>query len=264
MILTDRFVAVHEPKTGGTFVTSALFQLYGAKWSLRNRLASAFGRDLIVRGEHGTFVFTNNKHGGCNQIPPSYRDRPILASVRNPYDLYVSQYEFGWWKRREYLRYYRRVPGFQSRFSHFPDLSFPEYMELADAAFHTLQNDRFGHEHGPGLYTEQFVKFYSKEPEKVYARLDAHYIDSESYRRDLHDLRFVRTDRLSLDLYEFLVGMGFEPRDVEFIQGLGRILPQGKGRAAHQRWETYYTDELKRSVRERDRLVFAIFPHFDV
>jgi hypothetical protein len=98
----------------------------------------------------------------------------------------------------------------------------------------------------------------------VYARIDDAYIASQAYRRDLHDLRFVRTDRLSLDLYELLVGMGFDASDVEFIKGLGRILPQGKGRAADQRWETYYTDELKRSVRERDRLVFAIFPHFDV
>ncbi len=260
MILTDRFVAVHEPKTGGTFVTSALFQLYGVPWNLRTRLASAFGRDVVARGKYGTFVFTNNKHGGCNEIPETYRDRPILASVRNPYDLYVSQYEFGWWKRREFLSYYRRVPDFERRFARFPDLSFAEYMELTGAAFRTLRNDRFA----PGLYTEQFVRFYFKSPQKAYARIDDSYIASESYRNDMHDLRFVRTDRLNLDLYEFLAGIGFDARDVEFIVELDRVLPQGKGRSADQRWEAYYTDELKRSVRERDRLVFAIFPCFDV
>lgn len=259
MILTDRFVAVHEPKTGGTFVASALFRLFGAEWNLRNKLASAFGRDVVVRGKYGTFVFTSNKHGGCNEIPASYRGRPILASVRNPYDLYVSQFEFGWWKRREFLSWYRRVPDFEQRFPRFPNLSFPEYMELTDAAFRTFPNPR-----GLGLYTEQFVKFYFREPEAAYARIDDAYISSEAYRRDLHDLRFVRTDRLNLDLYEFLIGMGIEPRDAEFIRGLGRILPQGKGRAAGGRWEAYYTPELKRSVRERDRLVFTIFPHFDV
>ena len=257
MILTDRFVAVHEPKTGGTFVTSALFRLYGAEWNLRNRLASSLGRDIVARGKYGSFRFTNNKHGGCNEIPPAWRGRPILASVRNPYDLYVSQYEFGWWKRREFLSYYRRVPGFRRRFPRFPDLSFPEYMELADAAFRTCSDGRLG------LYTEQFVRFYFKAPEDALARIDDAYITSEGYRRDLHDLRFVRTDRLNQDLYEFLVGTGFDARDAGFIQGLGRVLPRGKGRAADARWQTYYTDELKRSVRERDRLVFAIFPGFD-
>lgn len=257
MILTDQLVAVHQPKTGGTFVTSALFRLYGAPWSLRNRLASAFGRDVVARGKHGTFVFTRNKHGGCNEIPAAWRDRPILASVRNPYDLYVSQYEFGWWKRREFLRWYRRVPDFERRFRRFPNLSFPEYMELTDTAFRTLPNDL-------GLYTEQFVKFYFKAPEEAYARIDDAYIASASYRRDMHDLRFVRTHRLNQDLYDALIGLGFDARDAEIVLGLGRILPQGKGRAADQRWETYYTDELKRSVRERDRLVFAIFPCFDV
>jgi hypothetical protein len=258
MILTDRFVAVHEPKTGGTFVTSALFRLYGARWNLRNRLASALGRDIVARGKYGAFRFTNDKHGGCNQVPAAWRDRPILASVRSPYDLYVSQYEFGWWKRREYLPYYRRVPDFRSRFPRFPDLSFREYMELAGAAFRTFQDGRLG------LYTEQFVKFYFKSPREVLARIDDAYIATEAYRRDLHDLRFVRTDRLNQDLYDFLVGMGFDARDAGFVKELGRILPQGRGRAADAGWETYYTEELKRSVRERDRLVFAIFPCFDV
>ncbi|MEA2563612.1 MAG: hypothetical protein QOH06_5116 [Acidobacteriota bacterium] len=260
MILTDRFVAVHEPKTGGTFVTSALFRLYGAQWNLRNRLASAFGRNVVASGKYGTFVFTNNKHGGCNEIPEAWRGRPILASVRNPYDLYVSQYEFGWWKRREFLRYYRRVPDFERRFPRFPELSFPEYMELTGAAFRTLRNERYD----PGLYTEQFVKFYFKQPEEVYARIDDAYIASQAYRRDMHDLRFVRTDRLNQDLYDFLVGMGFDPADAEPVLGLGRILPQGKGRTADKRWQTYYTDDLKSSVRERDRLIFAVFPFFDV
>jgi hypothetical protein len=258
MILTDRFVAVHEPKTGGTFVTSALFRLFGAEWSLRTRIASSLGWDVVARGRYGTFRFTSNKHGGCNEIPAAWRDRPILASVRNPYDLYVSQYEFGWWKRREYLSYYRRVPDFRRRFPRFPDLSFPEYMELTHAAFRKLGDDRLG------LYTEQFVRFYCKAPEDVFARIDDAYIAAEAYRRDLHDLHFVRTDRLNQDLYDFLIGMGFDARDAGAVLELPKILPQGKGRAASQRWETYYTDELKRSARQRDRLVFAIFPHFDV
>jgi len=264
VILTDRFVAVHEPKTGGTFVASALFELYGARWNLRTRLASALGRNLVTRGKHGTFVFTNNKHGGCNEVPQGWRGRPILASVRNPYDLYVSQYEFGWWKRRSFLSWYRRVPDFERRFPRFPDLSFPEYMELTGAAFRTLRNDRFGGERGPGLYTEQFVKFYFKSPEEAFARLDDAYIAAQTYRDDMYDLRFIRTERLNQDLYEFLIGMGFGPGDAGIVLKLGRILPQGKGRPAGARWETYYTEELKRSVRERDRLVFAIFPEFDV
>jgi hypothetical protein len=33
MIFTDRFVYVHEPKTGGTFVTSMLFRLYELRWT---------------------------------------------------------------------------------------------------------------------------------------------------------------------------------------------------------------------------------------
>ena len=40
MIFTDRFVYVHEPKTGGTFVTSMLFRLYGLRWTRWTRSAA--------------------------------------------------------------------------------------------------------------------------------------------------------------------------------------------------------------------------------
>jgi hypothetical protein len=33
MVITDKFVYIHKPKTGGTFVTSALLKLYDGKWS---------------------------------------------------------------------------------------------------------------------------------------------------------------------------------------------------------------------------------------
>ncbi len=34
MVVTDKFVYIHKPKTGGTFVTDALLRLYEGKWNL--------------------------------------------------------------------------------------------------------------------------------------------------------------------------------------------------------------------------------------
>lgn len=277
MLFTDKFVYVHEPKTGGTFVTSALFQLYGLKWSrlvhLKNML---LGEVRATCPKYGTLRHNNNKHGGCNEIPAAERAKPVLATVRNPFDLYVSQYEFGWWKRGEFMRYYRAVPGFERDYAHFPDLSFAQYIRLANAAF-TVAGDghKDANETGSGaspasarvgLHTEQFVKFYFRSPRAALARIarDDDYVSSQAYRADMHDLRFIRTDNLNRGLYDFLSGMDYEHRDIEFILGLGKILPRGRGRSGEQKWERYYTPELKRDIRHKERFIFALFPEFDV
>ena len=106
MIITDRFTFVHVPKTGGTFVSSVLFRLYHVRWTWVTHLISSMKRNLVYKRDYGTFIYNNNKHGTCAEIPPEHLHKPVLMVIRNPYDLYVSQYEFGWWKRKEFLPYY--------------------------------------------------------------------------------------------------------------------------------------------------------------
>ena len=159
MIFTDRFVYVHEPKTGGTFVTSMLFRLYGLRWTRWTHLRNAlFGRVRCRHPRYGALVHDSNKHGGCNEIPPPQRGKKVLATVRNPFDLYVSQYEFGWWRRAEFLRHYEALPRFREEYPNFPDLSFAEYVQLSNAALRPLSGGVRGvSDEGPGLITEQFL-----------------------------------------------------------------------------------------------------------
>src|ERR1044072_2714963 len=204
MIFTDKFVYVHEPKTGGTFVTSMLFRLYGLRWTRWTHLRNAvFGE---VGGKHlryGSLIHNSNKHGGCNEIPQRQRGKKILATVRNPFDLYVSQFEFGWWKRSEFLKFYESVPNFRRDYSNFPDLDFAAYVRLSNAAFCSLAN---GHasETTPGLITEQFLKFYFRDPRAAYAELRAGA--NGTHVPDMHDLHFIRTDDLNRGLFDFLAG----------------------------------------------------------
>ncbi len=259
MIVTDKFVYVHQPKTGGSFVTTALFRLHGVSWNLLVHARSAIRKDLAFRRKYGTFIIHNNKHGGCNEIPARHARDRILATVRNPYDLLVSQYEFGWWKRREFLEYYRAVPGFARDYPRFPDLAFAEFVELTDRAF----RPRAGGESGPGLMTREFVEFYFKAPREILGRLDDQYVAARGFAADMHPVHFLRQESLNRDLHAFLAGIGYDPADLGFIHGMGRVLPGGKGRGPDQRWERYYTPELKQRVRQREGLLFAIFPEFD-
>jgi hypothetical protein len=186
--------------------------------------------------------------------------------VRNPYDLYVSQYEFGWWKRREFGKYYAAVHDFERRFPRFPELSFAEYVTLNNEAFRSFTPAEKNDEDAFGWQTEQFFKYYFRNPPQAYTRAqaDEDYITSDEYHADLFDVHFIRTDDLNCGLHEFLSRMNYETDDIEFVLSTGKILPQGKGRTSEQKWERYYTPELKRDIRHKERLIFKLFPSFDV
>jgi len=265
MIFTDKFVYVHEPKTGGTFVTSMLFRLYGLHWTRWTHVRNAlFGEVGSKHPRYGSLVHNSNKHGGCSEIPEPQRGKKILATVRNPFDLYVSQYEFGWWKRSEFLKFYEAVPNFSREYSNFPDLDFAAYVRLSNAAFRSLAN---GHapENTPGLITEQFLKFYFRDPRAAYAKLKGGaYVANGTHLADMHDLHFIRTDDLNHGLFDFLSQNDYAPADISFILGEEKILPRGKGRKAEQKWDRYYTAELKETVRRKEEFIFKLFPEFDV
>lgn len=258
MIFTDRFVYVHEPKTGGSFVTEALLRLYGLRWSRRLRLEAMLrGQAARTHGRYGRFVYHNLKHGTYAQVPAPHRDKPVLATVRGPYEMYVSQYEFGWWRRREMRRHFAAVPGFARRFPRFPDLSFPDFVELWDAAMGDADPQ------GRGAWTRQFIRYYFRDPRRALALPDAVLADAEARRAEMPRVHFVRTERLREGVQDFLLEQGYRPADVAFIRQMERVLP-GRGRREDQRWERYYTPELRDRVRRRERLLLRMVPDFDV
>lgn len=74
MLIHDRFVFLHVPKTAGTFLRRVLHEEVPGCEPLPGMPGSA--------------------HYGWDQIPEEAADRPVLAFVRNPWDWYVSWYSF--------------------------------------------------------------------------------------------------------------------------------------------------------------------------
>lgn len=68
MLITDRFVFVHVPRTGGTFLS---------------RLAIDHLR-----------VLRHTSHQGVQYLPEEYADLPVFTVIRNPWDWYVSWYHW--------------------------------------------------------------------------------------------------------------------------------------------------------------------------
>ena len=72
MILSEHFVFLHLPKTGGSFVRELCTHYAPPAWKVR----------LL------------DNHPTIRDIPPEYANLPIFGFVRNPFDWYVSWYTY--------------------------------------------------------------------------------------------------------------------------------------------------------------------------
>jgi hypothetical protein len=272
MIVTGRLVYIHMPKTGGTFTTEVLVRLHEERQPLRVRIwrRARRGGQSSSPSKYGWLDDLEPKHGTCHDIPVEHRSKPILSTVRSPFEWYVSQYEFGWWTRT-FLYHPEEhptpvgyaieevLPAYRASHPHFPDLSFSEFLDLCAAAS-TIYDDPSSQP--VGLYTHGLLQFYFRNPEQARRSLDPSYFESGRFRSDLFDVDFVETHQLAAQLYRQLPAYGYEPSDLEFIHTLGQVLPEGRGRREDQRWESYYDRPLLDRVRALDWPIFAMFPSF--
>ena len=71
MIVTDKFVFVHLPRSGGTFVSEVIRKFFPSAHEIGYHLPRAL-------------------------LPREYSNLPVLGAVRNPWDFYVSWYHHVW------------------------------------------------------------------------------------------------------------------------------------------------------------------------
>ena len=127
-----------------------------------------------------------------------------------------------------------------------------------------FRDDRLAAPFRPGWHTEQFIRFYCHEPRTVFASLDEEALESRRYQQALFPLRFLRSEFLNQQLHDFLIGLGMPRERIAFILDEPKVFPEGGSRDEASRWQDHYTPELKRFVRSRERLLFEMFPEYDV
>ena len=271
MILGDRFVYIHYPKTGGTFVSAMLHKLHadkGYKTRLTRFLGVTFGKTGGGIIDTDRYKAYPKKHSGCHQIPASFRAKPIMSTIRNPYDLYVSMYEYGWWKTNpEYLAC--DFSKLLDCYPHFPEISFNDYLFIANNwEFQELKTPNLEPEKFLGRITRDFMfRFFKKPLPTILATIDESYIASQKYREDMFDVHFLKTNSLNQELFVFLENVGYDAKKLNFIIEHDKIVPPtapNSGRRGKEKWEKYYTSETKQIVRQKERILFSLFPEFDI
>ena len=112
-----------------------------------------------------------------------------------------------------------------------------------------------------GVDTLHFVRFFAPDPERALSCLTSATVDSGTALEDLADVHFLRFERLTEDLLEYLLEVGFSERSLDFVGQLPRINAADSRRG--RTWRDYFTPELEAAYRSRERLLFRLTEELD-
>ncbi len=246
MLITPDFVFVHMPKTGGTFVTEMLRLVYGAK-----------------------ALETGRKHGTCDEIPAADRDKPILSVIRSPFDRYVSQYHYGWWKTHP--QEYCAPALIRQQFPAYPDVDFADFVMLANRHFVNVhrgiangyQSPELPPELALGWHSEQFIRFFCREPHRAFASITEHDLRQGHLSAFEYPVEFLRTETLNRDLAGYLQRHGVEQDLLHAVGAHRRVMPdQAHETRARPDAHDYYDRSLADFVRLKETFLFSRFPEY--
>jgi hypothetical protein len=254
MNITEKIIFIHMPKTGGTFVSSVLNELYQPAKAeskldrFKFKLKRAAQRYLKVSLPiHQEF----NKHGTCRDIPDNYKHLPIVSCMRNPYDWYVSSYQFGWWKSHP-----EDYPNLVND-PMWPNLSFEYFLKLSNQNWLNMMNPSVSVNSSLGRLTTLFINYYCRNPERILTMNGSTQTLFEAIQEDMYVVDFIDTKKLNENLYLFLKSKSYSPKTIDFI------LKKKKINSSKEEKNDLLTLELKKEIRQRDRILFMFFPGYD-
>ncbi len=91
MLLSDKFVFIHFPKTGGSFVTKTIEKIHPKNRLGRLDQDRKLTKLLMLLGIAGGSVINLKdghyaKHATYDDIPFRFKNKKIFSTIRNPYD----------------------------------------------------------------------------------------------------------------------------------------------------------------------------------
>jgi hypothetical protein len=226
MIATDKFVFIHLPRSGGTFITDFVSKFFSSAHEIGH-------------------------HMPRNLVPSEYCHLPLLGTVRNPWEFYVSLYHYilrrdatgvfaSWMTEDGKL-------GFEGSVRNLLNLgvdnerldlliqTLPEEIDYSTRPIPSLDRTalRQCRGSGYGYYSFRFKQMFG----------------------DMNDVFFCRLETLAQDLLAFFERLGVARNELRDY-----LLNSNKVNAAdHRHYSTYYTTELAQLVSIRDEKLIERF-----
>ncbi len=262
MLITDKFIMLNYPKTGSSYVRSALKQVYGKNPSRAFRIMEKLHlyrpkiKELMLpKLDEKMYGWRKDQHGTRRQIPAQYQHLPIITVTRDPISRYISGYRYRWWAKFP--------PGdlnlIKERYPTFPDLSFPEYYTMTHTFGRESRVGKMSLKKDLGILSIQFIQFYFKNPLETLERLDNAYIKAESYQQDLKQITFLHQENLKGELKSFLRDIGFSGEELVFLDSMRRVNVTRDNDASSS---VEVAPDIRALIFDRDSLLYNIFPEY--
>ncbi|GAB6094278.1 hypothetical protein JCM14469_05300 [Desulfatiferula olefinivorans] len=252
MLITPDFVFIFLPKTGTTFARDVLRRVF-EKASYPYHIVSAATLESKYIPDFKKKITSD--HGRVEQIPIEHAAKPIVSIIRNPFERLVSLYLFRAWERRPQVFHEERL---LQKYPHFPDISFGEFVALAcDWDIHRVRPPHIPPLLGP--QSHQFIHFYFHDPESAIAGYDRIALSEPSWRQNMANVRFLRTESLRNDLVDFLTDFGFSASDLRMVLELeSKQVSSGRTGSYHH----YFSDETIAHTLDKEAMLFQLFPEY--
>jgi len=226
MLATDKFVFLHLPRAGGTFVYDVVRKFFPSA----REIGYHFARDLL---------------------PREYSHLPILGVVRNPWEFYVSWYEhvrprntasimFSWLSENgklDFLETTRNALNLGTDNERLDVLIeiLPEHVDYSRRNIPNITKDSMRKVRGTG------VGYYTFRFNHLFGNAD--------------DVFVCRLETLRQDLVAFFEGIGAATNELrDYV-----LRSDKKNIAEHLHYSAYYTSELAELVLIRDRPLIERF-----
>jgi hypothetical protein len=221
MLISNDFVFIHIPKAAGDFIKKVC--------------QAHFGDDYFASHDL-------KKHGSAGDLPQAYRELPVFALVRNPWDWYVSWYHYlmGTGRPRAHRKRVEQMNPFWLKLSDgFRNDFGTTVRNLLDEAY-------WGREPHPGPIMKM-------AREQDVGMLTVHY------RRQLDDVPLEqlvvgKSETCREDLLVFLRGIRVQA-DEKFERDLLKSRPVNRSKRGDYR--EYYDDELRDLVAHKERCIVS-------
>ena len=226
VIVTDKFVFVHVPRSGGTFVSEVIRKFFPSAHEIGHHLPR-------------------------ERLPREYSHLPVLGTVRNPWEFYVSWCHYVW--RRDAASIFVRWMsengrlGFTGSMRNLLNLSvndeqldvviemLPEHVDYSRTQIPNVTKGEIRRVRGAG------VGYYTFRFNQMFGNAD--------------DVFFCRLETLRQELLNFFEGIGVATDELrDYV-----LRSDKKNTAEHHHYSTYYTPELAELVFIRDRQLIERF-----
>jgi hypothetical protein len=226
LIVTDKFAFVHLPRCGGTFITGLIKKFFPSAHEIGHHLPR-------------------------EALPTEYSHLPLLGTIRNPWDFYVSLYHYIWPRDAasvlaSWMSDNGRL-GFDGSIRNLLNLGandallavliemLPERIDYSKRHVPSVTKDIMRRAQGTGLgyYSFRFNQMFG----------------------DPHDMFFCRLETLGQDLVSFFERVDAANDELrEYVLNSDRI-----NATRHRHYSTYYTREIAELVSIRDRPLIEKF-----